>query len=97
MKKSLLTLLVALLILILEIPVIAVDPNRQKGTVYWDRDRDGKYDRNEPGLANVCVSNGREVVLTDSCGHYILPTYAEMTVFTGGAADLASVSCSSQA
>jgi hypothetical protein len=88
LKKSLLTLLVALLILILEIPVIAVDPNRQvKGTVYWDRDRDGKYDRNEPGLANVCVSNGREVVLTDSCGHYILPAYAEMTVFVTKPAD----------
>jgi hypothetical protein len=88
LKKLLLVPLVALLVLIIAVPVMAVDTNqRVKGAVYWDRDRDGKYDRNEPGIANVCVSNGREVVVTDSHGKYSLPAYDEMTVFVTKPAD----------
>jgi 3',5'-cyclic AMP phosphodiesterase CpdA len=58
-----------------------------KGTVYWDKNADGKYDRGEPGIANVCVSNGREVVATDRYGRYQLSAYGEMTVFVTKPAD----------
>jgi hypothetical protein len=38
-------------------------------------------DKGEPGIVDVCVSNGREVVATDRYGHYQLPAYDEMTIF----------------
>ncbi|SDI29346.1 calcineurin-like phosphoesterase C-terminal domain-containing protein [Nonomuraea jiangxiensis] len=51
------------------------------GTVFVDDDRDSVSDRNERGLAGVLVSNGRDVVTTDSRGRYRLPVYDNMTVF----------------
>ncbi|GIW72215.1 MAG: hypothetical protein KatS3mg102_1757 [Planctomycetota bacterium] len=43
------------------------------GFVFHDRDRDGSRDPEEPGLARVAVSNGREVALTGESGRWILP------------------------
>lgn len=43
------------------------------GFVYEDANGNGKKDRREQGVAQVAVSNGREVVLTDKKGKYILP------------------------
>lgn len=51
------------------------------GTVFVDMDGDGRRNANEPGLAGVAVSNGREVALTDATGGYVLPEEAAATVF----------------
>lgn len=51
------------------------------GTVFVDRDRDSAQDRGERGLGGVAVSNGRDVVTTDSQGRYELPAYENMTAF----------------
>ncbi|MDR3187669.1 MAG: calcineurin-like phosphoesterase family protein [Prevotellaceae bacterium] len=51
------------------------------GYVYEDLDRNGRRDRGERGVAQVCVSNGREVVLTDAAGKYSLPVGDDCIVF----------------
>lgn len=52
------------------------------GVVFYDRNLDGVHQpRTEPGVPDVAVSNGREVVLTDASGRYHLPVYDDMTVF----------------
>ncbi len=43
------------------------------GYVFADTNGNGKKDRTEKGIAQVAVSNGREVVLTDKNGEYALP------------------------
>ena len=44
--------------------------NMAKGAVYWDKNGNGKRDNSEPGLADIGVSNGRDVLLTDKNGNY---------------------------
>lgn len=44
-----------------------------KGTVFEDRNRNGKMDRRERGIRGVMVSNGYDVVATDRHGQYKLP------------------------
>lgn len=44
-----------------------------KGYVFEDTNHNGKKEKREKGIANVAVSNGREVVLTDKKGQYELP------------------------
>lgn len=44
-----------------------------KGIVFEDLNQNGKKDKNEKGIANVAVTNGQEVVVTDKKGNYILP------------------------
>jgi hypothetical protein len=51
------------------------------GTVYNDLNKNGTMDGGESGIANVCVSNGKEVVKTDDNGRYTLPEYNDMVVF----------------
>ncbi|MGH3682738.1 MAG: metallophosphoesterase N-terminal domain-containing protein, partial [Natronosporangium sp.] len=52
------------------------------GVVFYDRNMDGIHQtRTEPGVPDVAVSNGREVVQTDAKGRYRLPAYDDMTVF----------------
>ncbi len=43
------------------------------GYVYEDHNENGKRDRREKGIAQVAVTNGVEVVLTDKKGKYELP------------------------
>ncbi|GAB3898923.1 calcineurin-like phosphoesterase family protein [Larkinella knui] len=43
------------------------------GTVYNDLNKNRIKDKNETGIANVCVSNGRDVTLTDKSGQWRLP------------------------
>ncbi len=43
-----------------------------RGTVFHDLDGDGMRDAGEPGLAEVLVTNGREVVATDEKGRWVL-------------------------
>ncbi|GAB3457836.1 calcineurin-like phosphoesterase family protein [Actinophytocola sediminis] len=57
------------------------DPAFLTGTVFVDRDRDSVSDQRERGLRGVQVSNGRDVVTTDSRGRYRLPVHDNMTVF----------------
>ena len=52
-----------------------------RGTVYHDRDGDGRRGSNDPAIPGVAVSNGREVVLTDERGHWQLPVEGESTTF----------------
>ncbi len=51
------------------------------GLVYLDANGNGKRDRQEKGLADVAVSNGREVVLTDAQGRYELPVGQDNILF----------------
>ncbi len=51
------------------------------GIVFEDRDGSGAPGAANPGLANVLVSNGREVAITDTQGRYSLPLPDEATIF----------------
>ena len=52
-----------------------------RGTVFDDRDRNGKRDSGEPGIPEVCVSNGREVVRTNADGAWTLPVDDDCGIF----------------
>lgn len=47
--------------------------NSVEGYVYEDTNQNGIKDRKETGIAQVAVTNGQEVVFTDSKGKYTLP------------------------
>ncbi len=49
------------------------EPGFAYGTVYHDRDEDGKRDGSEEALPGVRVSNGRDVAQTDRQGRWRLP------------------------
>lgn len=51
------------------------------GIVFEDRSGSGKRQPGDPGIANVLVSNGRDVVKTDASGRYSLPIDDETIVF----------------
>ena len=51
------------------------------GTIYEDRDGDGRRDRDEPGVADAAVSNGRDLVVTDAGGRYRIGVAPGQTVF----------------
>ena len=51
------------------------------GFVYEDLNGNNKLDRSEKGIANVPVSNGKEVVTTDKKGKYTLPIQNDNIVF----------------
>lgn len=48
------------------------------GRVFDDRNGDSQYQAGEPGIANVLVSNGLDVVRTDSEGRYQIPVRPDM-------------------
>lgn len=52
-----------------------------RGIVFDDRDRDGKRGAGEQGLADVRVSNGREIVATDPNGRYELAVDNDDIIF----------------
>jgi len=52
-----------------------------RGTVFLDANRNSMLDVGETGIADVLVSNGREVVATGSDGTYELPVYDDMNLF----------------
>lgn len=64
-------------------PVFAQDKliDKIEGFVYEDVNQNGKKDRREKGLAQVAVSNGVEVVLTDENGKYELPVGNDNIIF----------------
>jgi C terminal of Calcineurin-like phosphoesterase/Calcineurin-like phosphoesterase len=51
------------------------------GTVFDDRDGNGRQGRGEPGIAGVALSNGRVLAITDDRGRYRLPVSPGQTVF----------------
>jgi hypothetical protein len=51
------------------------------GFVYEDLNGNNKFDRREKGIADVPVSNGKEVVTTDKKGKYTLPIQNDNIVF----------------
>lgn len=51
------------------------------GIVFHDMNRNGIRDADEPGIANVLVSNQREVVRTDRRGRYSLPVDDDTILF----------------
>jgi hypothetical protein len=46
---------------------------RASGQVFHDRSGTGRRSPGDPGIPEVSVSNGRDVVVTDSEGHWRLP------------------------
>ncbi len=51
------------------------------GRVFEDLNRNGQADPDEPGIADVRVSNGRDVTLTDANGAYQLSVNGDSIVF----------------
>ena len=58
-----------------------VSPETVSGQVFNDINRDGVKQEDEPGVADVLVSNGRDVVSTNAGGRYLLPVRDDMSVF----------------
>ena len=54
---------------------ISQDISQVKGIVFEDNNANGIKDIGEEGLANILVSNGLTVTVTDETGSYLLPTY----------------------
>jgi N terminal of Calcineurin-like phosphoesterase len=61
----------------------AVDDNQcmVSGLVFEDLSGTGTRQADDPGIAGVLVSNGRDVVKTDRTGRYILPVDDETIIF----------------
>ncbi len=57
------------------------------GDLYDDRNGNHRRDHSEPGIADVAVSNGRDVVRSDRDGHYRLAVQSGQTVFVIKPAD----------
>lgn len=51
------------------------------GTVYEDRNANGRRDPGEPGLSKVRVSNGRDITTTDRVGRWVLPVDSDTALF----------------
>jgi len=60
-----------------------VQPTTQtaKGIIFEDVDNDGKFGQADRPQANVKVSNGKEIVLTDENGRYELPVENDSAIF----------------
>lgn len=52
-----------------------------KGKVYLDSNKNNKMDQREKGIADVAVSNGKDVVLTDKDGKYEIPVDNDEIIF----------------
>lgn len=61
--------------------LVAQSPETVHGTVFHDQNRNGIFDRGEPGVDGVLVSNGVEIARTDASGTYELPLRDESTIF----------------
>lgn len=52
-----------------------------RGTVYLDLNKNGKLDPDEMGIEGIKVSNGVDIVKTDTLGRYEIPIAPENTLF----------------
>lgn len=64
-----------------EVIQTTVAADMARGTVFLDGNRNSILDPDEAGIEGVSVSNGREVVVTDTDGRYALPAYDDMNLF----------------
>lgn len=53
--------------------ISSVAQTKVQGYIFQDNNQNGKKDRNEKGIANVSITNGIEVVLSNAEGKYELP------------------------
>src|SRR5690606_7817872 len=68
--------------LTLALPTAALAaPQSATGRVFHDANNNEKYDDGEPGLADIRVSNGRDIVKTDAQGRYTLPIDDDTNIF----------------
>ncbi|MGL4583299.1 MAG: metallophosphoesterase N-terminal domain-containing protein [Flavobacterium sp.] len=51
------------------------------GKVFEDVNKNGQYDKGEPLLKDVLISNGQDLVKTNQKGEYKINTMADMQVF----------------
>jgi hypothetical protein len=52
-----------------------------RGKVFLDENQNLFFDKNEKGIAGICISNGKEVVQTNQKGEWTLQTESKETVF----------------
>ena len=68
--------------LCLQLNTLAQDANEiARGTVFEDIDGDGSFSEGDKPMADVRVSNGRQIVKTDAGGKYTLPVTDDTTIF----------------
>lgn len=71
-----------LFVIIMLLSISAAQANETvTGKVYHDANGNQQLDNGEAGIADVCVSNGQEVVKTAADGSYSLPASDDMIVF----------------
>ncbi len=72
-----------LLLLVLGVPLIlhSLTAKQATGLVYHDKNANRLHDKGEPGIANVLISNGAQVVSTDKKGRYTLPVGEDTILF----------------
>ena len=70
-----------LLALIVPLAAQALPPPCNSGTVYEDRNGNGRRDDGEPGLPGIRVSDGVDLVVSDAHGSYNLPAIDGRTSF----------------
>lgn len=56
-------------------------PENATGVVYHDKNNNGKYDQGDEALSDIRVSNGSQIVRTDSDGRYTLPIDDDTILF----------------
>lgn len=61
--------------------VTSEDPNAATGIVFHDANGNREFDRGEKPLADIRVSNGRDIVKTDQQGRYELPVDEDAILF----------------
>jgi len=71
----------AVLIALLAVPTVASAQSTVAGIVFEDANGNGQRDASERGIADVKVSNGRELAITDAQGRYTLPMREGSTLF----------------
>lgn len=62
-------------------PLAQGETKTASGTVFEDRNQNGRLDAGEPAIPNVAVSNGVDVTLTSENGTYTLPVTDDTIVF----------------
>lgn len=74
--------MIRLMVFLLSITIVSFSSSQTAtGYVYYDRNENGIMEDGEEGLSGVCVSNGIDVVQTDSDGKWKLPVSDDTGIF----------------
>ncbi len=74
--------MIRLMVFLLSITIVSFSSSQTAtGYVYYDRNENGIMEDGEEGLSGVCVSNGTDVVQTDSDGKWKLPVSDDTGIF----------------